>query len=481
MPTPSARSACRGSWVRVTRPAASAAGQKRLPGRAKPKPAVGGVLARVEAHHQQAHPGAHGVGQRAQRASRSPGSTPRRRARTPRPRTPRPPQHVAQSLGLPLAKNRPGKSSSSTSPSCVPYVIREVDGRAHCEHPMQVGERARQVELAGRGYTIARAQAAASAPRRKGRPRGRPGSATHPVRPRGPSRPSRTRRRARPPASRGTAGACPARSRGRRAPRRRGSAAPIASARSETAPDACRATARPRSRTPRSSRRPRAYPASHVAPRRDAHRSARGVGVRAAGHRRVAAVRSRSPGATPRARRTSCSRPRPTSTGRASTCSSATSAGCRSTTPTPTRAWPGSRSSTRSGPRAIHSMRHAGETIEEAARALRRAPPRVRAADRPRAPRARARRPHRVAVPRGRRRSTSDRPLRGRHRRRRPSAPAAHVHLSRRSRAARPWWSPSPGAEKRDAFARVRAGDDLPAARIEADRGLWLVDPAAAG
>jgi 6-phosphogluconolactonase len=38
------------------------------------------------------------------------------------------------------------------------------------------------------------------------------------------------------------------------------------------------------------------------------------------------------------------------------------------------------------------------------------------------------------------------------------------------------------GAGKRDALARVRAGDrDLPASRIEADEVLWLVDPAATG
>src|SRR5262249_17783158 len=37
------------------------------------------------------------------------------------------------------------------------------------------------------------------------------------------------------------------------------------------------------------------------------------------------------------------------------------------------------------------------------------------------------------------------------------------------------------GEGKRDAFARIRAGDDLPAARVEADRIIWLVDPAAAG
>jgi len=35
------------------------------------------------------------------------------------------------------------------------------------------------------------------------------------------------------------------------------------------------------------------------------------------------------------------------------------------------------------------------------------------------------------------------------------------------------------GAEKRDALARVKAGDDLPAARVRAERVVWLVDEAA--
>ncbi len=37
------------------------------------------------------------------------------------------------------------------------------------------------------------------------------------------------------------------------------------------------------------------------------------------------------------------------------------------------------------------------------------------------------------------------------------------------------------GEEKRDAFSRIRAGDDLPAARVDAERIIWLVDPAALG
>ncbi|HZJ25548.1 MAG TPA: 6-phosphogluconolactonase [Acidimicrobiia bacterium] len=37
------------------------------------------------------------------------------------------------------------------------------------------------------------------------------------------------------------------------------------------------------------------------------------------------------------------------------------------------------------------------------------------------------------------------------------------------------------GAEKRDALTRVRAGEQLPAARVRAHRVVWLADPAATG
>jgi 6-phosphogluconolactonase len=37
------------------------------------------------------------------------------------------------------------------------------------------------------------------------------------------------------------------------------------------------------------------------------------------------------------------------------------------------------------------------------------------------------------------------------------------------------------GDDKRDAFARVRADGDVPAAHVTAQRVLWLVDPDAAG
>ena len=37
------------------------------------------------------------------------------------------------------------------------------------------------------------------------------------------------------------------------------------------------------------------------------------------------------------------------------------------------------------------------------------------------------------------------------------------------------------GEEKRDAFTRIRAGEDLPGGRVRAQELIWLVDPAAAG
>jgi len=37
------------------------------------------------------------------------------------------------------------------------------------------------------------------------------------------------------------------------------------------------------------------------------------------------------------------------------------------------------------------------------------------------------------------------------------------------------------GEEKRDAFTRIRSGEDLPAGRVRGERIIWLVDPAALG
>jgi 6-phosphogluconolactonase len=68
-----------------------------------------------------------------------------------------------------------------------------------------------------------------------------------------------------------------------------------------------------------------------------------------------------------------------------------------------------------------------------------------------------------------------------------PAGDAAHPHP--RLTVTLPWLAAQPllvftvaGEEKRDAFARVRAGDqDLPAARVRAARVVWLVDAAALG
>ncbi len=100
--------------------------------------------------------------------------------------------------------------------------------------------------------------------------------------------------------------------------------------------------------------------------------------------------------------------------------------------------------------------------------------------DRPRAPRARARRPHRVALPRiagiG-----GGSPLRGRNRRRRPSAPEAHVHVpGARERAARSC-SRSPVPRRPTHSRACRPATTCPPRASEADRVIWLVDPAAAG
>ena len=100
-----------------------------------------------------------------------------------------------------------------------------------------------------------------------------------------------------------------------------------------------------------------------------------------------------------RAGRATSSSRTPTSTGRASTCASATSAGFPSTTPTPTRAWRATCSSTRSSRARSTRCADAGDTTDAAASAYD-ALVREVAADRPCAPRARPRRPHRVAVPR---------------------------------------------------------------------------------
>ncbi len=105
---------------------------------------------------------------------------------------------------------------------------------------------------------------------------------------------------------------------------------------------------------------------------------------------------------------------------------------------------------------------------------------RRRAPDRPGAPRARARRSHRVAVP-GHRRAGRRRPARDPERRRSPSPPAPHVHVSRARAGRGSWcslWRARGSATRSPACA---AGADLPAGRVAAERVVWLVDAAAVG
>ena len=113
-------------------------------------------------------------------------------------------------------------------------------------------------------------------------------------------------------------------------------------------------------------------------------------------------------------------------------------------------------------PRAIHSMYRAGSD-RGGRRRIRRVGPRARP-DRVRAPRARSRRSHRVAVPRfacARRAG----PARRRDRRRRAPAPALTFTFPAIARSPLVVVTVS-GADKRDAMRRIAHGEDLPAARI---------------
>ena len=99
---------------------------------------------------------------------------------------------------------------------------------------------------------------------------------------------------------------------------------------------------------------------------------------------------------------------------------------------------------------------------------------------RPRPPRPRPRRAHRVAVPRlarARRARAAGR--------RRPATTFTRTRVSRspsrRSRQCRSSCSPSRARTSATRSHRVKAGDDLPAARVPAGRVIWLVDEAANG
>ena len=149
--------------------------------------------------------------------------------------------------------------------------------------------------------------------------------------------------------------------------------------------------------------------------------------------------------------------------GRPSTCTSATSGSCPIDPTTRTRAWRGGSCSTRWRPARSTRWSRPG------ARRVRHAGARRVPADRHRPPRPRSRRPHRVAVSRHARRSTSASGSSSDRRRRAPAS-AADVHLSR-DRARRLVVVTVEGEEKRDAIERIRAGEDLPGARIRARAG----------
>ena len=476
-------SAWRGSRSRVTSPAASAAGQNRLPGRRSrrrrrprtalglsphtssrmPAPTMSGrVRAPAHEHVEPIHVAAV-VGARVDTSK------------------PGPDEHVGERVRCPTRRRTArGSRRPVTLPSPSPRSIVRCGRRADRERVVQLHRAPTAVGSRRRGGS-------SRAPtRRRARRAGTAGASRSACTARTSGAASRASatiacgrvERDHGPA-RGTGGAARRRTRGRRSPRRRRPRRRERSARSRNR--AGRAVA-PLGR-PRLVHRDRCRRSIAVSSPRDARgERARSVDdvpqAFAALVAEAAPRRSRSRAATPPARATSCSPVADVDWARRRRVASATSAGCRSTTPTRTRAWPGARSSTRSS--RVRSTRCATPATD--ARGGRRGATtrslRDGAADRPRAPRARARRAHRVAVPgsrRARRSATASWSPTGRRRRIRTRAsrsryPAIAALAARRC-------SPSPATSKRDAFARVRAGDDVPAARVDAERVVWLVDP----
>ena len=256
-----------------------------------------------------------------------------------------------------------------------------------------------------------------TAPQRQ-TPPDRPASASTRVPPPSPTAPSRTRRRARRPESRETAGACPRRNRGPRAPRRRATRRPSPRRAPRSARDGCRATARLRSRRPRWSVRPSTHPVAQlrrILPRRDLHPW---LFAARFGSSRTSRLRSRSSSpsrrrlrlpcraATPHVPATNCSAPPRTSTGHSVDVFFGDERWVSIHDPDSNEGMARLAFLDEVDPAWIHSLRHAGgDTIEEAAAAYDALLARLRP-DRPRAPRARSRRPHRVALPGLRRHST---------------------------------------------------------------------------
>ena len=254
-------SAARVSRATVTRPAAIAAGQKRLPGAREPDAHVGREHRRVQAADEQAHAGTDGVGQRA--GAPDPGLDPERIAGVDRARLDveaGADQHVDQGVGLPRREPPPREVVVVELAVGRARVEQEVRRRADRERAVEVGEGELAVARAGRGGSSHAPSRRRASRGGRAAPRGRPARARRRAQPRVRAAPWRGRRRAPRPGEAATEGAARVRSRGRRRPRPRARPPPASAPGRGTGAGADRATPR---RAPRRPARCRAPPAHH--------------------------------------------------------------------------------------------------------------------------------------------------------------------------------------------------------------------------
>ena len=174
MPTPWWTSAWRGSRSRDTSPAASAAGQNRLPGGDVADPGVRRVEAGVQAAHEQPHPGADRVGERAA-ARHADAEALLVRVRVPHlevvEREPGPVDDVVQPLVRSTSRTSDrGSRRRGRSPGPRRSPRNRVSSTgAPGERSMQVAERERARPRRAGGRRCCGPTPAASAPRRNGR------------------------------------------------------------------------------------------------------------------------------------------------------------------------------------------------------------------------------------------------------------------------------------------------------------------------